>query len=162
MSDPKISWNPHFCPDNFCPKWPLTFRPVGPMCPNINQTWTEQTFTTSCWVTTPTTRQKKKFARPRGLVRKWTWPPCPGEFSCQCPNLDPTCGDVWDQNNPNLSDFASNIMEIIWGPHIHKSALWNGFWLGVVAIVTLPKGPSAEDPETLGYTTGSTPLVHPS
>ena len=52
--------------------------------------------------------------------------PCPnmdltsmsGKFSC--PNLDPTCisptghfvrmaPDLWDQNDPNLSDFASNI-----------------------------------------------------
>ena len=102
---------------HFCPKWPLTFQLVGPICPNITQTRTEQTFATSCWhswVTTPTT----EITWPRGLVQTWTWPPCPDEFSCQ--NLDPTCisptghfvhptPNIWDQNGWNLSDFGLNI-----------------------------------------------------
>ena len=77
----------------------------------------DQAFATSWWLTTPTTRQKI-FARPRGLVRTWTWPPCAGEPLC--PYLDLTCitsignfvrrtPNLWDQNVLNLSDFPSNI-----------------------------------------------------
>ena len=59
------SWNIPETP-HFCPKWPLTFQPVGPICPNITQTRTEQTFATSCWhswVTTPTTQKRNRSAK---------------------------------------------------------------------------------------------------
>ena len=77
--------------------------------------------------TTPTTRQKKNRLSQGALSEHGSDPPCPGEFSC--PNLDPTCisptghfdrmaPDLWDQNDPNLSesDFASNIYGNCPGP----------------------------------------------
>ena len=113
------SWNIPETP-HFCPKWPLTFQPVGPICPNINQTRTKQTFATSCWhswVTTPTTQKRNRSAKgpcPNMDLTSMSWRILlsePVDLTCISPTghfVRPT-PDIWDQNGWNLSDFGLNI-----------------------------------------------------
>ena len=49
-------------------------------------------------------KSSKISTRLRGLVRTWTWPPCPGKFSC--PSLDSTC--IQNLHQPNRPFFPSS------------------------------------------------------
>ena len=76
----KISEFGHFCQKS--PPTGLTSQPVGP---NLSEHRSNKALPLMSMHLPlhgdPQLPQlvKKKFARPRGLVRKWTWPPCAGE-----------------------------------------------------------------------------------
>ena len=95
---PKIPETSHFWP-----KSPLTFRPVGQICPNTDLIRTVASVE-HFMVTYNSHNSSKKIRSARG----------------PCPNLDPTfispigyfvrpALNLWDQNVPNLSDLASKI-----------------------------------------------------